>query len=63
MSFTVYKDDAAVWIAASMEQAMALAGPYVRDDDIVRIEDQAPEGPPRIWTYDYSSAAWIELAG
>lgn len=62
MSFTVYKGDAAVWVAASMEQAMTLAGPYVRADGLVRIEDQAPEGPPRIWTYDCRSAAWIEVA-
>ena len=62
MSFTVYKGDSAVWIAASMEQAMTLAGPFVRDDGIVRIEERAPEGPPRTWTYDYPSAAWIELA-
>jgi hypothetical protein len=63
MSFLVYSGNVALWAAATLEQAITLAAPYVKEEGIVRIEEEPPEGPSRIWAYDYRSAAWIELAG
>ena len=61
MSFLVYNAGEALWAAASMAQAMELAEPYLQDQGIVRIEEQTAEEPPGIWSYDYKSAAWVEL--
>lgn len=61
MTYTVFVEETAAYVAASLDHAKELADPYIGLGRSVAIRHYDDELPPTAWRYDYGRYDWVEF--